>query len=329
MPVLLALTPAGDRAERRDARDQAVAAMTALAPMTRITDLDIPSATTATISRQNLGPINVVRLKGFEYGQVATPKTIEGVPAGISLAVRPLGRWTLSQAGVARSNSTGDIVSIVDVTRALSTRASAGTELLQIYLSAEQLDMSVDALRACAAAIERSPLRHLVARHVLDLPRNDAAVPTADIGRSLGDATIELVRAMLISSARPGDLIGSELSAPHIRLCIRQYVRQHLRDPALSPATIARAHAISVRHLHALWQNEQTTLWQWVVRRRLEAAREEIADPESAHKAIEVIAREWCFANSTYFARRFRREFALSPRQWRSLALGKLRSPLV
>lgn len=328
MPVLLAPTSGGGRAGRRDARDRAAAAMTALAPMTRITDLDIPSAAPATISRQNLGPINVVRLEGFEYGQVATTRTIEGVPAGISLAVRPRGRWILSQAGVSRSDSTGDIVSIVDVTRAMTTRASAGTELLQIYLSAEQLGMRVDALRACAAAIERSPLRPLVARHVLDLPRDDAAVPTADVRRSLGSATVELVRALLISSARPGDLVGSELGAPHLRLCVERYVRQHLRDPALSPARIAQAHAISVRHLHAVWRDEQTTLWQWVVRRRLEAARESLADPGSAHRTIAAIAREWCFPNPTYFARRFRIEFGLAPREWRSLALGGWRSPV-
>ena len=93
-----------------------------------------------------------MHLTGFDYGQVATAKTIDGVPAGISLAVRPVGSWTLSQAGISRSSSTDDVVSIVDVTRAMSTHASAGTHLLQIYLSVEQLGMGVDALRACAAA---------------------------------------------------------------------------------------------------------------------------------------------------------------------------------
>lgn len=328
MPVLLALPPADGRASRHEARDRAAATMAALAPMTRITGLEVPAATAATVSRQSLGSISVVHLTGFEYGQVATTRTIDGVPAGISLAVRPQGRWTLSQAGVSRSDATGDVVSVVDVTRAMSTRASAGTELLQVYFSAEQLGLGVDALRACAAAIERSPLRSLVARHVLDLPRDDGAVPIGVVRRSLGDATIELVRAMLISASRPGDLVGSELGAPHLRLCIERYVRRHLRDPALSPATIARAHAISVRHLHGIWQNEQTTLWQWVVRRRLEAARDSLADPGSAHRAVAAIAREWGFPNPTYFARRFRAEYGLAPRQWRSLSLGEVRHPL-
>jgi AraC-like DNA-binding protein len=322
MPVLLALTPGDGRAGRRDARDRAVAAMTALAPMTRITDLDVPAGTTATVGRQNLGPISVVHLRGFDYGQVATARLIDGVPAGISLGVRPVGSWTLSQAGTSRSSATRDVVSIVDVTRAMSTRMSAGTELLQVYLSAEQLGMRVDALRAGAAAVERSPLRNLVARHVLDLPRDGAAVPTADIRRSVGGATIALVRAMLISSVRPEDLVGSELSAHHLRLCVERYVRQHLRDPALGPTAIARAHAVSVRHLHGIWRDEPTTLWRWIVRCRLEAVREDLADPDLAHRSIAAIARGWCFANPTHFARRFREEYGVTPRQWRQITRG-------
>jgi AraC-like DNA-binding protein len=157
---------------------------------------------------------------------------------------------------------------------------------------------------------------------VLDLPRDDAAVPTADIRRSVGGATIDLVRAMLIGSARPEDLVGSEVSASHLRLCVERYVRQHLRDPALSPATIARAHAVSVRHLHSIWQNERTTIWRWIVRLRLEAARESLADRGLAHEAIATIARGWCFPNPTHFARRFREEYGLTPRQWRRLTRG-------
>lgn len=320
MPVLLALTPADGRAGRRDAREEAGAAMAALAPMTRITDLDVPAA--ASVGRQNLGPVSVVRLTGLAYGQVATARTVDGVPAGISLAVRPAGSWTLSQAGSTRSSATRDVVSVVDVTRAMSVRTSADTELLQLYLSAEQLGLRVDALRAGAADVERSPLRHLVARHVLDLPRDDAAVPTADIRGSVGSATIQLVRAMLIGSVRPEDLVGSEMGPAHLRLCVERYVRQHLRDPALSPAGIARAHAISVRHLHGLWRDEPTTLWRWVVRRRLAGVQESLADPALAHRSVAAIAREWCFPNPTSFARRFREEYGMTPRQWRRLTRG-------
>jgi AraC-like DNA-binding protein len=322
MPVLLDLTPGDDRTGRRDARDRATATMTALAPMTRITELDIPPGTTATIGRQSLGPISVVHLAGFDYHQVATTRTIDGVPAGISLAVRPPGRWLLSQAGTTRSGLAGDLVSIIDVTRAMTMRMTADTPMLQAYFSAEQLGLDVDALRAGAAAVERSPLRRLVARHLADLPRDDAATPTADIRQSLGQATVELVRAMVIGAARPEDLVGSELGPARLRRCVQRHVRAHLRDPALSPASIARAHAISVRHLHGLWRDEPTTLWQWVVHLRLEAVRERLADPGSAHRSIASVAREWCFTNPAHFARRFREEYGMTPRQWRDLTRG-------
>lgn len=317
MPVLLDVTSGDGSARRREALDRAAATMAALAPMTRITALDVPAGGTAVVTRQNLGPVSLVHLRGLGYRQFATAGTVDGVPAGISLGVRPAGSWSLSQGGTARSGAAGDVVSAVDVTRAMTLRTRADTELLQVYLSADQLGLGVDALRACAATVERSPLRHLVARHLLDLPRDDAAVPTAAIRRSVGDATVELVRAMLIGAARPADLVGSEVGADHLRRCVERYVRRHLRDPALSPARIARAHAVSVRHLHALWQDQETTLARWIAGRRLAAAREALADPEQAHRPIAAVAREWCFPNPTHFARRFREEFGITPRQWR------------
>src|SRR5690242_5717515 len=49
MPVLLSLTPGDGRAGRGDARDRAAATMAALAPMTRITHVDVPAGTTAAV----------------------------------------------------------------------------------------------------------------------------------------------------------------------------------------------------------------------------------------------------------------------------------------
>ncbi|WP_433781215.1 helix-turn-helix transcriptional regulator [Actinomycetospora sp. CA-101289] len=318
MPVIASWTPDDARAVR-DARDEAVATMSALAPMTRIGALRLPVGRTATIARHDLGPVALAHLEGLAYDQVATTRTIDGVPAGISLAVRPSGTWVLSQAGTTRSSATRDVVGVVDVTRAMHLRTAADTPLLQLYLSADQLGMDIDTLRTAAALVDRSPLRTLVAHHVLALPPA-AGVPDAAARRSVGLATIEVVRAMLLGAARPEQQVGAAVSAEHLRACIRRYVGRRLHDPALSPATIADAHAVSRRYLYDLWRDEPTTLARWITLRRLQAVREDLADPRLAHRSVARIAHAWCFTNPTSFARRFRTAYGMTPREWRRLA---------
>lgn len=317
MPLLGEFAHRGGRLDERDARDEAIATMTALAPMTSIVGLRIPSGLAATIGRQGLNHVDLIRLKGFDYAQVATARTTDGVPAGISLAVRPSGTWTLSQAGVTRGSATGDVLGVVDVTRSMRVDSDADTELIQMYFSAGQLGMTVDAIRASIAVLGRSPLRTLVADHVLTLSRLDADALAASARESLGAATVELVRAMLIGAGRPEEQVGSEMSTDRLRTCVEQYVRQHLRDPDLNPAAIAQAHSISLRHLYNVWGSEGETLSRWIVLQRLAAVREGLADPRHAHRSISAVARDWCFPNPTHLSRRFREEYGLTPREWR------------
>lgn len=320
MPTLTRLAHDGGRVQAGDARDEAVATMSALAPMTRIVDLDVPARRTATIDRHDLGAVKLIRLTGFDYGQVATARSTDGVPEGISLGVRPTGTWTLTQDGSTRGSATGDVLGVVDVTRAMHLRASAETELLQLFLTADQLGIPVDELRRSIAALDRSPLRSLVTDHVLAVARSE--IDTLPVGArwSVGTATVELIRAMLLGAVHPEDRIGTVMSADPLRACIKQYIRQHLRDPALTPATIAEAHSISLRHLYNVWSDEQATLSRWIVQQRLAAVRDSLADPRLAHRSIATIARGWCFPNPTHVARRFREEYGLTPREWRRTA---------
>lgn len=320
MPTLTRLMHDGDRARAISARDEAVATMSALAPMTRIVELGIPAHRAATVDRHDLGLVSLIRLTGFDYEQIATAKTTDGVPPGISLAIRPSGTWTLSQDQVTRSSAAGDVIGVVDVTRAMRLQADADTELLQLYLSADQLGFAVDELRVMAGTLERSPLRALVADHVLGVSRSDVDTLPAGALRSLGAATVELVRAMLLGAVRPEDRVGTTMGTHPLRTSVERYVRQHLHDPALSPATIAGAHSVSLRHLYNIWGDERATISRWIVQQRLAAIRDSLADPRQAHRPIAAIARDWCITNATYLSRRFHEEYGCTPREWRRTA---------
>jgi AraC-like DNA-binding protein len=101
---------------------------------------------------------------------------------------------------------------------------------------------------------------------------------------------------------------------------ILEYVELHLTDPDLSPEAIARAHHISVRYLHKLFQDEGTTVGRWILRRRLEECRRDLMRYGRGSRTIAAVAGRWGFTSATHFSRVFRTAYGMSPREWRDAA---------
>ncbi|MEU9454398.1 helix-turn-helix domain-containing protein [Streptomyces sp. NPDC048277] len=99
-------------------------------------------------------------------------------------------------------------------------------------------------------------------------------------------------------------------------------VRARLGETGLTPQDIADQHAISLRYLHRLFQRQGTTVGAWVRTRRLEAAHEELARPDAAHRPIATVAARWGFTSPSHFSRAFRETYGMSPAQWRGAAAG-------
>jgi AraC-like DNA-binding protein len=127
-----------------------------------------------------------------------------------------------------------------------------------------------------------------------------------------------------------GTLLAHELEldhtddvlAPHSHqralLCqIHAYIQQHLHGPTLSPASIAAAHHISPRTLHALFQTQELTVAAWIRARRLDRCRHDLANPSLANRAVHTIAERWGFTNSAHFSRLFKAAFGLGPHAYR------------
>ena len=68
----------------------------------------------------------------------------------------PTGTWTLSQAGVTRGSAAGDLLTVVDVTRAMHVDISADTQLFQLFFSADQLGLTADTIRVAGSPRPRS-----------------------------------------------------------------------------------------------------------------------------------------------------------------------------
>ena len=102
---------------------------------------------------------------------------------------------------------------------------------------------------------------------------------------------------------------------------IRRFVRTHLSDPSLSPASIARAYAMSVRALHALFEDADESVAGLVRSERLLRCLEDLQRPNAG--SVTEIAFRWGFCDAAHFSRVFKREFGATPSEIRRAAVAE------
>ncbi|WP_259313984.1 helix-turn-helix domain-containing protein [Capillimicrobium parvum] len=144
----------------------------------------------------------------------------------------------------------------------------------------------------------------------LELPELDTPA-----GVAAADAALELLRA----AVEPGVPTSRESRRAALRAEIRRYVHSHLRDPALGPESIARAHAISVRALHAVFEDCDESVAGLVRHERLTRCMEDLQAPSGG--SVTEIAFRWGFRDAAHFSRVFKREFGVSPSDVRGSAV--------
>ena len=138
----------------------------------------------------------------------------------------------------------------------------------------------------------------------------------ARLARTGVDLMNTMISAILGSETRGTSREPSPLDG------VLRFMTEHLSSPALSPATIAAANFISVRHLHAVFRREGTTVSRWIKERRMERCRVDLADPALAHLSIASIAARWGITDPAYFSRVFRAAYGMSPRECRGPRVG-------
>ncbi|MQA10980.1 MAG: helix-turn-helix domain-containing protein [Pseudonocardiaceae bacterium] len=159
-----------------------------------------------------------------------------------------------------------------------------------------------------------NPSARLLARYLdalaAELPGlgDDGTVGTAT------DVALELLRAVV----EPGLPESRAAKRDALRANIHRYIRMHLQDPTLSPESIAKAHAISLRALHGLFEDTGESVAALVRRSRLARCRSDLEQPGTG--TVTEIAFRWGFSDAAHFSNVFKREFGVTPRDWRRAA---------
>lgn len=98
------------------------------------------------------------------------------------------------------------------------------------------------------------------------------------------------------------------------RLRIRAYIEEHLRDPNLTPQSIAEDLRITRGYMHRLFPGDSESPARYILRRRLEEAHRALSDRMQAGRSITSVAFDQGFNSLPHFCRVFRAQYGITPR---------------
>ena len=302
-----------DRLPPSERRPAQVAARLEASMASRVRFRDRHGPTHARLDRWQVGGVTVLRadLTGELALCRSAAQAREDPEPVVSFAVQELGTALQEHQGSQRVVPSGGL-SLTEVSSPYEYRWSGRGVCRSLQLPVSRLGLPVDVVRRAVPVVHTSPLFGMVSAHLEQLTRDAEVLSAEPLVGSLASGTIDLTRALLVSAAGPAR--GAEDALAETLLSqVRGYVRQHLTDPDLDAARVAAALAVSVRQLYRVCATAGFRLEQWVIQQRLEGARAELTDPHS-RRPIAAVARRWGFTDASYFSRRFRQEYGMTPR---------------
>ncbi|WP_459740628.1 AraC-like ligand-binding domain-containing protein [Streptomyces sp. E-15] len=271
-----------------------------------------------TIQTSLLGPMQVVTVDGEPLRAARTRRLIAGSDNDDYVVVKLLSRGVgrIEQDGRDAVLEPGQLF-VYDMARPLQLTLPERFRTKSLVLPREVLGLSESDLQRITAA----PLGSESGLGALLTPFLSRLVDTASTyprrtGESIARNVVDLVQTL--AEERLGRIAPDTPTAARMSLLrIRAYIDQHLTDPDLTPDVIARAHHISVRYLHKLFELEDITVSRWIQQRRLEQCRRDLARRHAAGLTIAAIAHRWGFISASHFSRVFRATYGVSPVEWR------------
>lgn len=291
-------------------------------------DIDVPDEVcSGSIRTSRLGHLQIATVEGDPLWARRTPRLIaRGKDQQLVVKLLVRGVAKVEQDSREVHLHPGEIV-LCDMARPLRMEFPHPFQTKSLVLPRRLLGLGeFDLQRLTATPIRPDTMvGSLLSPFLTQLVDTAATYPSAT-GEVLARHVVDLLTVLV--AERLHREAGDTPSAARVLLPrIQVFIDRHLADPDLTPEAIARAHQISVRYLHKLFQTEDVTVSRWIQRRRLQECRRELARREAAGRTIAAVARQWGFTSAAHFSRVFRDAYGLSPAEWRDSAARAPRVP--
>ena len=322
MAVLLdtALVAAEDRL------DAFRSAMVEASGSTRVDMEAAPGGVSGRMELWSFGASRIFAAQSTGVSMVRDTKAARGAsPEAMAIGVHGAGLGRHETDTGQRVVRTGDVM-VVDVTRPFDFSWSGHGSSTSLQVPIAELGIPLDAVQRAAGRLPSSPLYGIVSRHLVDLTHDADMLSATPMATALGESSTHLVRALLVGAMDDDGPRSREVAEETLMSQVHAYVRQHLRDPALGPESVARALAVSRRQLFRICTRADFSLEQYIIGKRLEGAKAELGSAVGRSRSIAAVAFWWGFKDPTHFARRFKAAYGLLPSDWRRLAAAEASS---
>lgn len=271
-----------------------------------------------TIESDELSDIRFTRVTSTTQHVVRTSRRIARSDLEyFFLSLQLHGRGCHKQDGRVAWLEPGDFV-IYDTTRPYELLFGDSFSQLVLSLPRELVKSRLtDAERLTACTVQsRSGSGRLASAFIRQLAGQIRALGLASLPR-LHATVVDLIATALAEQRRE---VHPALSRSRDVLTqqILQFIEDRLRDSDLSCATIAAKHRISERYLRVLFRELGCSASERIWRRRLERARQDLADPHLRHLPIATIGFNWGFKDAAHFSRAFKHQFGCTPSEMRA-----------
>lgn len=271
------------------------------------------------IEAGHLGPVNVGRV------QTATPHSVHRTPGLIRRGSAEVYRVVLAMSGSPRLEQEGRAArlrpgefAVYDFARPYELAYDSAVELAVFGFPRDLLALPPDsAARATAVPIAADRGMGALASPLLRRVVLDMETYRPASAARLCTVMMDLVTAAVAERAGQAEAVCLESRERTLLVRVHAFIEQHLAEADLSPGLIAAAHHVSVRHLHRLFEAEDTTVAAWIRRRRLERCRRDLADPALGSLPVAAVAARWGLLDPAHFSRVFRHAFGLPPAEYR------------
>ncbi|WP_050424474.1 helix-turn-helix domain-containing protein [Bradyrhizobium tropiciagri] len=160
-------------------------------------------------------------------------------------------------------------------------------------------------------------------RKYLDIVADDEALAAPASQRLIISHFHDLV-ALALGASSDAKAVAADRTLGAVRLAaIKADIVANLDDGKLNATMVATRNGVTVRYLHKLFENEDFTYSEFVLRERLTQAYHDLRNPLHSHRAISTIAFDLGFNDLSYFNRSFRRRYNATPSEIRDGAGAK------
>ncbi len=254
----------------------------------------------------------------------AAPQHVARTPAKIArsdseyffLSLQLHGRGCHKQDGRIAHLQAGDFT-IFDTTRPYELLFDEPFSQLVLSIPREALKSRLaDAQRLTACAVQgRRGSGRLASILTRQLAAQIDSLDPASVPR-LQASALDVIATALAERRQPAESALSR-SRNVLTQQVLQFIEDNLADPQLTCRSVAQRHRISDRYLRLLFLELGACASDWIWRRRLERARQDLIDPRQRHLRVKTVGFNWGFKDAAHFSRAFKEQFGCTPTQLR------------